>query len=195
MNEDLLNSLVAQQGHFILESGYHTDIWFNLDSLFTEPKVIAPLVAELAARLKEYNVSGICGPLLGGAFLANNIASVLNSRFYFAEPIPDTSSSGLFNTDYRIPTAFLEKISQERIAVVDDMISAGSSVRATVRALTMAGASTVVIGTFALLGGKATEYFSELGIPIEPLVKRDFNLWKPEECPLCKSGLLLSNRI
>jgi len=27
----------ARRGHFLLESGYHTDLWFSLDGLFREP--------------------------------------------------------------------------------------------------------------------------------------------------------------
>jgi hypothetical protein len=37
MTADVLASLPAQRGHFLLESGYHTDLWLTLDALSGAP--------------------------------------------------------------------------------------------------------------------------------------------------------------
>jgi orotate phosphoribosyltransferase len=66
----VLPALPAREGHFRLESGLHTDVWITLDALFVSPLDLAPLITALAARLKAHTVSAVCGPLLGGAFLA-----------------------------------------------------------------------------------------------------------------------------
>ena len=66
---DILATLPARSGHFLLESGYHTDLWLTLDALFLEPTGTAPLVSALADKLRPYGVTAMCGPLLGGAFL------------------------------------------------------------------------------------------------------------------------------
>ena len=72
---DVLDALPARRGHFALESGYHTDLWLTLDALFVDPVAIAPLVAALAGRLRAHAPTAVCGPLLGGAFLAQAIAA------------------------------------------------------------------------------------------------------------------------
>jgi orotate phosphoribosyltransferase len=77
----LLDSLPIRCGHFLLESGYHTDLWSELDALFLTPGALALHVERLAALLRPSAVSAICGPLLGGAFLAQALATHLGVRF------------------------------------------------------------------------------------------------------------------
>src|SRR4029077_11146372 len=83
---DILTALPAREGHFLLESGYHTDLWLTLDALFVETDKIAPLVDALGAKLEPYEPTAICGCLLGGAFLGQALAAAMGTRFYFTEP-------------------------------------------------------------------------------------------------------------
>jgi hypothetical protein len=53
--------------------------------------------------------------------------------------------------DYYLTPELQRRIAGERLAVVDEMISAGSSVRATVTAASEAGASVVVVGALVVL--------------------------------------------
>ena len=182
-------------GHFLLESGYHADTWFDLDALFIDPAAMAPQVDALAALIRPHDVSAICGPLLGGAFLAQELAAAMGVRFYYCEKAGGDSSSALYGARYRLPAGLRTHASKERFAVVDDVISAGSSVRAVVTELEAAGATTVVVESLLVLGTKATDYFASLEIPIVTLDRRAFQIWLPAECPLCSRGLPLENRV
>jgi orotate phosphoribosyltransferase len=189
MSGDLLAALPMRRGHFRLESGLHTDCWLTLDALFVDSAVAAPMVAALAERLRRHAVTAVCGPLLGGAFLAHALASRLGVRFYYAEPAPPTEQPGLFRARYRLPSEQARRAPGERMAVVDDAISAGSSVRATVAALDGAGATVAVVGTLLLLGELATSHFEASDIPVEALERRALALWETGECPLCRRGM------
>jgi orotate phosphoribosyltransferase len=188
--DDLLNTLPVRRGHFLLESGCHTDLWFALDALFLSPQDIAPQVKDLAELLRPSQISAVCGPLLGGAFLAQSLAGQLGVRFYFTQPVAvgPTADDQLFAAEYRLPSDLRRHVATERVAVVDDCISAGSSVRATSTELAAAGATTVVVGTMLLLGDRAANHFSALNVPVVSLAHQGFNLWTPGECPLCGSG-------
>jgi orotate phosphoribosyltransferase len=188
MTGDILAAVPARRGHFLLESGHHTDLWLTLDALFVDPNKVASLVAALADKLRPHVVSAVCGPLLGGAFLAQALASVLGVGFYYAEPSPASPNPGLFKAAYRLPPELSRRVRGERVAVVDDVISAGSSVRATIAALTTAGASTIVVGAFMVLGDTAVTHFASQRVPVEFLGHRDFSLWQPADCPLCQAG-------
>ena len=83
MVENFFAALPCREGHFLLESGYHSDLWFDLDALFVDTERIAPLIRALANQLRPYEPTAICGPLLGGAFLALAIARELKLKFYF----------------------------------------------------------------------------------------------------------------
>ena len=193
MTEDILAVLPARRGHFLLESGYHADTWFSLDELFANPAAVAPLVATLAERLRPHGARAVCGPLLGGAFLAQALATRLGVRFFYTEPLIVPQQTTLFTAQYRLSLASRRAVRGEPIAVVDDAISAGSSVRATIDSLATAGASTVVVGAFLTLGDAALTHFAEQGVPVETLQRRRFELWEPNECPLCREGIILED--
>lgn len=42
-NDELVRLAELRRGHFALESGHHGDLWLDLDRLFVEPWVVAPL--------------------------------------------------------------------------------------------------------------------------------------------------------
>ena len=82
---DLLTLAGSRSGHFRLESGHHAELWLDLDALFARPAVLRPFVSELATRVATHRIDLVCGPLNGGAFLAELIALELGVEFGFAE--------------------------------------------------------------------------------------------------------------
>lgn len=189
--KDVIDALPSRQGHFLLESGYHTDLWLTLDALFVDPAAIAPYVAALAGRLRAHAPTAICGPLLGGAFLAQAIAVALGARFFVTEPAPAAASAALFSARYRLPPGQLAHVRGERVAVVDDVISAGSSVRATIAALEDGGAAIAAAGALLVLGDVGRAHLAARGIPVEALGDRALVLWPAADCPRCRDGLPL----
>jgi orotate phosphoribosyltransferase len=189
--ENLLSSVLSREGHFRLESGYHTSVWLTLDALFTDQTGIAPLVGALAARLHPHGASAVCGPFVGGAFLAQLLAAALDVPFFYTQPAPVPQTTGLFRAEYYLTPELQRRIGGQRLAVVDEMISAGSSVRATIAAASEAGASVVVVGALVVLGDTALRHLAEINMPVEALEQRPFPMWTPDECPLCASGVSL----
>jgi orotate phosphoribosyltransferase/catechol 2,3-dioxygenase-like lactoylglutathione lyase family enzyme len=186
---DVFEAVPARGGHFVLESGYHTNRWLTLDLLFSEPARVEPAIVALTDRLRRYDVAAVCGPFVGGALLAQSLATKLSCAFYYAEPETATAQGGLFTATYRLSDAAQRAIRGRRVGVVDEIISAGSSVRATIAALDAAGATTVVVASLATLGDEASRYFEMRGLPFETLATKAFALWTPEECPLCRQGI------
>ena len=187
---DVLRALPSRRGHFMLESGYHTDLWITLDALFVDPASIAPDVAALAERLRGHAPTAICGPLFGGAFLAQALATTLEVKFFVVEPAPaePAPAGGLFTARYRLPPGQRSLVRGERVAVVDDVISAGSSVRAAIAALTDAGASIAAVGALLVLGEAGLTYFGAQAVAVEALDQRALALWDPADCALCRAG-------
>ena len=70
-----------QLGHFDLGTGYHGDLWLDLDALFLRPALLRPNVRWLAERLTQHAPDAVCGPLEGGAFLAYAVADRLQVAF------------------------------------------------------------------------------------------------------------------
>ena len=188
-----LNLVAGRRGHFRLESGHHSGLWLDLDPLFAEPKRIEPFVASLANALRTYNVSAVCGPLLGGAFLAQLVANSLGIEFCFTERVIPTGPGGLYRARYVLPAAFTARIRGKRIAMVDDVMSAGSALRGTFAELQSHDAVTVVAGALLVLGSTGAEFFADQGIAVEAVARDNFDLWTPADCPLCVAGLPLED--
>ncbi len=188
MSPSLLDLIPAREGHFKLESGYHGSLWMDLEPLFVQTERLKPAVVELAGALSKHNVEAVCGPLLGGAFLAQLLAETLGVAFYYTERFVPAEAQGLFAVQYHLPKSLRPTIAGKTVAIVDDAISAGSSVRATLSELNTCGARTVAIGALFVLGTTGLDYFTGLGLPVEALERLPYTAWRPEECPLCAEG-------
>jgi orotate phosphoribosyltransferase len=176
----------SRTGHFRLESGHHSDRWLELDQLFARPSALRPFVTELASRVARHRLDTVCGPLNGGALLAELIASELGAEFAFAERIV-SQRTGLFPIDYRIPAALRAALRGKRVAIVDDAISMGSAIRATLADLESCEAIPAVIGALLGIGPGAPE-FAAARLPFEHLADLQMRTWVPSECQLCASG-------
>jgi len=84
------------------------------------------------------------------------------------------------------------KLLGQRIAVVDDVINAGSAVRATLADLDACGAVPVALGALLVLGSAAATFAAGRSLPLVSLATMPNALWAPEECPLCAQGAAFS---
>jgi orotate phosphoribosyltransferase len=183
----------ARRGHFQLESGHHSELWFDLDALFAVPGRITPFVNQLTESLRLYNVAAVCGPLLGGAFLAQLIAHALDVEFCFTERVMPGDAAGLYQASYLLPAAYSARVGGRRIAMVDDVMSAGSALRGTYNELKTHGAVPVVAGALMVLGTTGADFFAERQVAVEAVVREDYSLWLPSECPHCAAATPLEN--
>lgn len=187
-----LGLVEGRHGHFRLESGYHGRLWFDLDPLFAEPRRVEPFVGALAASLRQYEVEAVCGPLLGGAFLAQLVAHALGAEFYFTRRA-DEDAGGLYGASYRLPEALRGRAKGRRVAVVDDVMSAGSSLRATFEELRAHGAETRAAGALLVLGRRGADFFDAHAVPVESVARDEYQTWEPSRCPLCATGVPLED--
>src|SRR5258705_8910249 len=97
----LFELTAGRRGHFQLESGHHSELWFDLDALFAVPGRIGPFVSQLTESLRPYGVTAVCGPLLGGAFLAQLVAQALEVEFCFTQRVLPREATGLYQASYR----------------------------------------------------------------------------------------------
>jgi orotate phosphoribosyltransferase len=185
-----LKQVEGRRGHFKMESGYHSDLWLDLDALFARPKPIELFVDALVNVLRPHRVDAVCGPLLGGALLAQWVAREVGVEFAFTEKV-NVENAGLFTAQYRLPPALAKRLRGRRVAMVDDVMSAGSSLRATHAALVEAGAVPVVAGALLVLGDAGVQHFAQIGIPVEAPARESFAMWPPDTCPLCAAGMPL----
>jgi len=187
-SEGVLGLLDPRRGHFRYESGYHSDLWLDLELLCFQPERVEPLADRLSRQLAGYDIEAVCGPLNEGAFVALMVAGRLGAQFAYAERRAYPERQGLFTVEYRVPEPFREQLTGKRVAIVNDVISAGSAVKGTLTDLLACRAEPVVIGALLVLGEPAFEWARDQNLTLETLEAHPNNCWKPEECPLCAAG-------
>src|SRR5687768_2240099 len=139
---DLFDELEARTGHFRYESGHHGDLWLELDALFSDPARTERLAAAMTDRLGGRGIEVVCGPMTGGALLAQAVSRQLGVTFTYTERTVESDGS----VRYLLPPAQAPLVHGARVAIVDDAINAGSATGGTYHALVSAGARPVAIG-------------------------------------------------
>jgi orotate phosphoribosyltransferase len=191
MEENVLSFVRGRQGHFKLESGHHGDLWLQLETLCLHSREIRPLAVQLATQLGKYKVEVVCGPLVEGAFIALLVSLELGCDFVYAERFANAGREGLYPVEYRLPKALHAAVKSKRVAIVNDVISAGSAVRGAFFDLRAIGADVVAIGAILALGDTIASFATEHHVALEVLKQMPHNLWTPPQCPLCAEGQTL----
>ena len=168
-------------GHFDLGTGYHGDLWLDLDALFLDPARLRPSVDWLAERLRGHGVDAVCGPLEGGALLAYAVADRLEAAFLAGYRAPGAAS-------YRLP-AVPGGIGGWRVGVVDNAVNAGTAVAACLEELRGQGAVPVAVAAVIALGEASTMVPAWLGVPFYAAGTMPSRAWPAPECPLCADGV------
>jgi orotate phosphoribosyltransferase len=196
-HQDISHLFAERRGHFVFESGHHGDLWLELERLCLRPAILRPFAARLARWVREQQAEIACGPLNEGAFLALLVAAELDVEFVyterFAPPPTDRDTTQLFPVEYRLPAVLQDIVQGRRVAIVNDVINAGSAVRGTAANLAIHGAQLVGITCLLTLGPAAQEFARQLSVPLHQLAARDMNLWTPLDCPLCRDGVPTDN--
>ena len=80
-----------------------------------------------------------------------------------------------------------------RVLIVEDIVTTGGSVQEVVNVVNQSGGEIVGVGLLVnRSGGKA-----EFGVPkekVQALLNLEVPTYKPEECPLCKEGVAMTER-
>jgi len=187
----LLAAVAAARGHFRYESGHHGDLWLDLDTLFLDPREVRRWSTALAQAAASRDPHAICGPMAGGAFVAQEVAAELGATFAFADRFAGADGTAT----YRIPASQRTRLRGRRVIVVDDVVNAGSALLATVAELRACEAELVGFASLLALGESITRTTQQFGVPFFTLATLQRGLWVPEECPLCRAGEPLEDRL
>jgi orotate phosphoribosyltransferase len=176
-------------GHFLLASGNHSSRYLQSAKVMEYPKKASQLTDALAKMIKEagIEVDTICSPALGGVLTGYELARSLDVRSIFVE-----KKEGAME----LRRGF-EVTQGEKIIICEDIITTGGSALKAAKAIEALGGKVVAFASLAnrgfckRVGGNDTAK-SECSLPSDvPLFALDdftFEMYAPEDCPLCKEG-------
>ncbi|MBU3941634.1 MAG: orotate phosphoribosyltransferase [Nanoarchaeota archaeon] len=166
-----------QKGHFKLTSGVHSDSYIQCSQVMQYPEFIHNLCSELGKKFKGSDIDVIIGPAMGAIIMAHVMAMVLGPwvRAIFTER---ENGKMTLRRSFEIKKG-------EKVLVVEDITTTGSSAREVIDIVKSRQAE--VVGVGALIdrsGGKV-----DFGIRYEKLLTIKMNTYEPDNCPLCKNKI------
>lgn len=129
--------------------------------------------------------------MVEGAFVALQVATELGVEFAYAERRVLPEAAGLFPVRYIVPNELRRVVSGRKVAIVNDVINAGSAVRGTLADLRDCKAEPVALATLLVLGEDAGRLAGAASLPLVTLTTQANDLYTPAECPMCRDGTAL----
>lgn len=177
------------EGHFLLTSGNHSKYYLQSAKVLEKPEIAQILAEELAKQILDYGikVDCVCSPAIGGIIAGYELARALKVRFIFTERV-----NGVMNLRRGFSVSLNEKI-----LICEDIITTGGSAAESAECVKNFGANVVAFCALASRGfckriGSSLAPKVECKLPIDvpffALADFLFDMYKADECPMCKSG-------
>jgi len=177
------------EGHFLLASGNHSNRYLQSAKVLEYPKKASLLTDALAEMIRSHGieVDTVCAPALGGVLAGYELARSLDVRSIFVEK----KEGGM-----ELRRGF-EVAKGEKIIICEDIITTGGSALKAAQAIEALGGVVVAFASLANRGfckrvssnADAKEECSlPNNIPLFALDDFTFEMFAPEECPMCKEG-------
>lgn len=177
------------EGHFLLSSGKHSPFYLQSAKVLEDPKVAEKLASALAEMINasKIEIDTICAPALGGILAGYELARALGKRFIFAERV---EGSMCIRRGFDVHKG-------EKILVCEDIITTGGSALEAAKAAEKMGGIVVAYAGLANRGfckrvGSDSDSKPTCKLPFEvpffALADFEFNIYEPDNCPLCTNG-------
>jgi len=167
---------VLREGHFLLTSGKHSDKYFEKFRILEQPPVCEAFATAVAERFRKDNATFVCGPTTGGIIIAYEVARQLGCRCVIAEKAELGRKIG---RGFRLGP-------EDRVLVVDDVLTTGGSIKETLAAIEPFGAKVIGVGVYVDRSAGA-----DFGASLFGAYRQQVATYEPSACPLCAKGVPL----
>ena len=176
--EILQKSGAILKGHFLLASGLHSPIYWEKFRVLQFPGYTEQLCRMISTHFQKQGIQVVAGPTTGGIILAFEVARQLGVRGIFAEKAGATERA--FRRGFSINPG-------ERVLIVDDILTTGSSIREVMAAVNKQGGIVVGIGVLV----DRSEQRIDFGISLFSCHRARTLTYTPQDCPLCAAHIPL----
>jgi orotate phosphoribosyltransferase len=166
------------EGHFLLTSGLHSPIYWEKFLVLQFANYTRQLCRLISDQFKAKKVEVVAGPTTGGIILAYEVAGQLNVRGIFAEK--EDVDHWVFKRGFGIKSG-------ERVLIVDDILTTGKSIREVLSLVKEQGGKPIGIGVLV----DRSEKKHDFGVPLFSCLRSITPTFRPQDCPLCKTGIPL----
>lgn len=167
-------------GHFLLKSGRHAGRYLEKFLVLQHPAYAVELCRRFAQALGPYGPTMVVGPTTGGVLLAFETARQLGGSVRAAFAEPDSKGGRSLRRGWGVAP-------DERVVLVDDILTTGASLIETVDAVRALGVEPLAAAVIVDRSAAPVD----LGVPLHALGRFDVPAWDADACELCAAGVPL----
>jgi len=163
------------KGHFKLSSGLHSGDYLQCARVLQYPRYAEILCGQLVEPFKDDKITCVVGPALGGIVVSYEAAKALGARSIFTER---KEGKMVLRRGFEIKP-------DDRVLVVEDVITTGLSTKEVLEVVTSSGATIIGVASIIDRSGKNIDF----GVKSSSVLKIDLPVFLDQDCPLCKKGI------
>jgi orotate phosphoribosyltransferase len=177
--DELLNlfrrSGALLEGHFRLSSGLHSPGYLQSALVLQDPAHADALGRAIADRTRDLGATVVLSPALGGVIIGQEVGRALGIRAIFAER---QDGALVLRRGFMLAD-------NDRVLVVEDVLTTGGSTRETIQVAQAAGAHVVGVASIVDRSGGTVRF----EVPLTSLLDISLPTYEPGVCPLCAQGV------
>jgi orotate phosphoribosyltransferase len=162
------------EGHFVLTSGLHSNVYLQCALVLQHPNQAEEFGRAIAVHFKDQNIQVVASPAIGGLIVGHEVARALGARFIWTER--DNGKMTL-RRGFSLPP-------NEKILVVEDVVTTGGSTRETIETLQANGGDVVAAASIIDRSSGA----ADVGVPRIALATLSVAAVDPTRCDACARG-------
>lgn len=179
-------------GHFVLNSGRHSDRYVNKDAVYPHTEQVRKIARNWAVDFMESDIDVVVGPQLGAIILANNTADELTKftdKEVIAVPAEKEGVDEKGSDRFKFKRGYDKLIEGKRVLIVEDVVTTGGSVKKVVDLVRETGGEVVGVG---IMVEREDVDSSEIGVEptqMDVLLRYVLPTWDEKDCGQCKNGV------
>ena len=183
-SDDLLNLLkktgAMLEGHFLLTSGRHSDVYIEKFRILEKPSSLNRICYSMANVVKNEKIDVVLGAAIGGILIAGGVGRHLEKKHIFSERIDGKME---LRRGFSINK-------NDRVLIVEDIITTGGSVIELVKLVEQFNGKIVHIVNLVDRSANGIDF----GYPSKAILNLPSKSWEPNDCPLCKKSMPITER-
>ena len=168
------------EGHFLLTSGRHSDVYIEKFRILENPRALDDVCRGMAKVVENKNVDLVLGAAIGGILISGGVGRHLGVKHIFCERV---------NGKMELRRGFCITKGQ-RIVIVEDIITTGGSLIELIELAERQDAEIMHVVNLVDRSSGGVDF----GVPSTALLTIPSESWEPENCVLCKQGMAITQR-
>lgn len=173
--KELQESEAIIQGHFLLSSGKHSNMYCQCAKLLQYPERAEKVLKNVAKKLEKIEYDLIVGPAMGGIIVAYELSRLTGKRGIFTERVDQKM---VLKRGFEINKG-------DKIVISEDVITTGKSSLEVKELLESMGAKVVAMACIVDRRDKNVKF----ELPVFSALELEIETYEKESCPLCLKNI------